>query len=84
MKTGTDPVCGHCRAMPRYFFDYLNHPDLCDRAGVILPNDAAAKQEAIARAHDAKSTHSLVSFNEADEIAVRREQEKPFYKVRLK
>lgn len=70
--------------MPRYFFDYLNHPDLYDQAGVVLPNDAAAKQEAIALAQDARNKHSLVSFEEADEIAVRREQDEAFFKVRLK
>ncbi len=70
--------------MPRYFFDYLNHPDLCDGVGVILPNDAAARQEALARAHDARSTHSLISFRETDEIVVRKDQDAPFYKVRVK
>ncbi len=70
--------------MPRYFFDYLNHPDLCDHTGVTLSNDAAAKQEAIVLAQDAKSTHSLSSFAEADEIAVRNEAGDHIYKVRVK
>jgi hypothetical protein len=70
--------------MPRYFFDYLDHPDLCDHAGADLPNDAAAKQEAVARAQDARSTHSLVAFTETDEIAVRREGGEYFFKIRIR
>jgi hypothetical protein len=70
--------------LPRYYFDYLDHPDLCDHAGADLPNDAAAKQEAIARARDAKNTHSLVVFKEADEIAVRREGGEHFFKARIR
>ncbi len=70
--------------MPRYFFDYLDHPDLCDQAGAELPSDAAARQEALLRARDIKSTHSLISFTETDEIAVRRENGEHFFKVRLR
>jgi hypothetical protein len=67
--------------MPRYYFDYLNHPDLCDHIGEELRNDGAAKQEAIARALDAKSKHSLVTFKEADAVAVRNEAGEQIYKA---
>lgn len=70
--------------MPRYFFDYLNHPDLCDQAGVFLADDSAAKQEAIALAHDASGGHSFVAFEDADEIGVRKDDGEYFYKVRIK
>ena len=70
--------------MPRYFFDYLNHPDLCDQAGVLLADDSAAKQEAIALAYDANGTHNLVTFSNADEIAVRKDDGEHFYKVGVK
>ncbi len=70
--------------VPRYFFDYLNHPDLNDQAGADLPNDAAARQEALLRAQDLKSRHSLIVFDDTDEIAVRRENGEHFFKVRLR
>jgi hypothetical protein len=67
--------------MPRYFIDILDHPDLCDRVGVILPNDNAAKQEALGLAYDAKNKHSLISFKETDAIAVRNEAGEEIYKT---
>ena len=70
--------------MPRYYFDYLDHPNLCDKVGAELGSDGAAKQEASARAQDARSTHSLATFKDTDEIAVRKENGEYFYKVRLK
>ena len=70
--------------MPRYFFDYLNHPDLCDQVGAVLADDSAAKQEANALAYDAGGKHSFVTFENADEIGVRKDDGKHFYKVRIK
>jgi len=67
--------------MPRYYFDYLDRPDLCDQVGAELASDAAAKQEAIARAQDAKSTHSLVAFKAIDAIAVRNEAGEQIFKT---
>lgn len=70
--------------MPRYYFDYLDHPDLCDHLGAELANDGAAKQEAIARAQDARSTHSLVNFKGTDAIAVRNEAGEQIFKALIK
>jgi hypothetical protein len=70
--------------MPRYYFDYLDHPNLCDHIGAELPGDGAAKQEAIARAQDAKSTHSLVTFSSTDAIAVRNESGEQIYKTLIR
>jgi len=70
--------------MPRYFFDYLDHPNLCDHIGAELSGDGAAKQEAIACAQDARSTHSLVSFKSTDAIAVRNEAGEQVYKALIR
>ena len=78
---GTKEHCRRSMHMPRYYFDYLDHPDLCDKVGAELANDAAAKQEAISRAQDAKSTHSLVAFKAIDAIAVRNEAGEQIFKT---
>ena len=70
--------------MPRYFFDYLDHPDLCDHVGAELSGDGAAKQEAIARAQDARSAHSLITFKSTDAIAVRNEAGEHIYKTLIR
>lgn len=67
--------------MPRYFFDYLDHPNLCDHVGAELPGDGAAKQEAIARALDARSKYTFVTFASTDAIAVRNEAGEQIYKT---
>ena len=84
LLSGTETSQPHLISMARYYFDYLDHPNLCDKAGAELANDGAAKQEAISRAQDAKSTHSLVAFKATDAIAVRKDDGEHFYKVRLK
>ncbi len=70
--------------MPRYYFDYVNHPTLCDKVGTVLPHDGAAKQEAMVRAHDARSGHVLQPCAAANEIAVRAESGDILFTVRLK
>ncbi len=70
--------------MPRYFIDYLNHPDLCDRDGIVLENDAAAKQEVLALAHDAMDQHSLRNFQTTDAIALRNEAGEQIFKTLIR
>lgn len=69
--------------MPRYFFDFLDHPDLCDETGAEFPNDAAAKQEGMMRAMDARSDNSLRPRGATDELAVRNEAGEQILKVRI-
>lgn len=52
--------------------------------GAVLADDSAAKQEANALAYDAGGKHSFVTFDNADEIGVRKDDGKHFYKVRIK
>lgn len=69
--------------MPRYFFDFLDHPDKCDQVGAELANDAAAKQEAMMRAMDARSTHRLSAQGATNELAVRNEAGEHILKVKI-
>lgn len=69
--------------MPRYFFDFLDHPDKCDQVGADLPNDAAAKQEAILRSLDARSSHRLSARGATNELAVRNEAGEHILKVKI-
>jgi uncharacterized protein DUF6894 len=70
--------------MPRYFFDFLDQPDLCDKTGAELPNDAAAKQEAMLRAMDARSDNSLTPQGATNELAVRNEAGEQILRIRLR
>lgn len=56
--------------MARYYFDLLDGTTQCDQIGAELPNDAAAKQEALMRALNG-SSHQIAHYEGSEEISVR-------------
>ena len=69
--------------MSLYYFDLLDGVTQCDRIGVELDNDAAAKQEAIMRSLNG-TTQQLAHYDGSEEIAVRNVQGEQIFKTKIK